>query len=46
MMLHRNVLSHTYDVQAFEEVLRAVFARYYPAIEALHAAFLARKTES
>ncbi len=31
MMLHRNLLSHTYDSQVFREVLPVVLERYLPA---------------
>lgn len=40
MMLHRNLLSHTYDFKVFEAVLRAVEQRYYPAFDRLHEFFL------
>jgi nucleotidyltransferase substrate binding protein (TIGR01987 family) len=36
MMLHRNLLSHTYDIRVFEEVLQAVEQRYLPALDRLH----------
>src|SRR5208283_1068654 len=36
MMLHRNLLSHTYDIKVFEEVLQAVARRYLPALDRLH----------
>ncbi|MCC7264796.1 MAG: nucleotidyltransferase substrate binding protein [Candidatus Latescibacteria bacterium] len=36
MMLHRNLLSHTYDLKVFETVLQAVAQRYYPALSLLH----------
>jgi nucleotidyltransferase substrate binding protein (TIGR01987 family) len=36
MMLHRNLLSHTYDIKVFEEVLEAVEQRYLPALDRLH----------
>ncbi len=39
MMLHRNLLSHTYDIKVFETVLQAVEQRYLPAFERLHAFF-------
>jgi nucleotidyltransferase substrate binding protein (TIGR01987 family) len=36
MMLHRNLLSHTYDIKVFEEVLQAVAQKYLPALDRLH----------
>lgn len=36
MMLHRNLLSHTYDDQTFNEVLKAVNSKYLPAISKLY----------
>jgi len=45
MMLHRNLLSHTYDSKVFEVVLRAVAERYFPAFDRLHEFFLLRKGE-
>lgn len=36
MMLHRNMLSHTYDFRKFREVLDAVVASYLPALSELH----------
>jgi len=36
MMLHRNMLSHTYDSKRFEEVLKAVYDRYLNAFRILH----------
>jgi nucleotidyltransferase substrate binding protein (TIGR01987 family) len=36
MMLHRNLLSHTYDITVFEAVLRTVAERYFPAFDRLH----------
>ena len=46
MMLHRNLLSHTYDITVFEAVLRTVAERYFPAFDRLHELFLIRKIES
>lgn len=40
MMLHRNLLSHTYDSKVFEEVLQAVDKRYLSAFERLHVFFM------
>ena len=42
MMLHRNLLSHTYDVKTFETVLQTVEQRYFPAFDRLHEFFLLR----
>ncbi|MGE5411381.1 MAG: nucleotidyltransferase substrate binding protein [Clostridiales bacterium] len=36
MMLHRNLLSRTYDDQTFNEVLKAVSGKYLPAISKLY----------
>jgi nucleotidyltransferase substrate binding protein (TIGR01987 family) len=44
MMLHRNLLSHTYDIKVFEAVLRTVVERYFPSFERLHEFFLTRST--
>jgi nucleotidyltransferase substrate binding protein (TIGR01987 family) len=46
MMLHRNLLSHTYDSKVFEEVLRTVAERYFSAFDRLHEFFLVRNIES
>lgn len=46
MMLHRNLLSHTYDIKVFEEVLQAVAQRYLPALDRLHELLLARRMDS
>jgi nucleotidyltransferase substrate binding protein (TIGR01987 family) len=45
MMLHRNLLSHTYDIKVFEAVLRSVAERYFPAFDRLHEFFLSRRVE-
>ena len=45
MMLHRNLLSHTYDSAVFETVLRTVIARYFAAFDRLHEFFLLKKLE-
>jgi nucleotidyltransferase substrate binding protein (TIGR01987 family) len=42
MMLHRNLLSHTYDIKVFEEVLQAVAQKYLPALDRLHEFFSTR----
>jgi len=36
MMLHRNLLAHTYDFSKFKEVLEAVACRYLAAFTNLH----------
>ena len=46
MMLHRNLLSHTYDLKVFETVLREVVERYFPAMARLHGLFLEKRGES
>jgi len=46
MMLHRNLLSHTYDNTVFEAVLRAVIERYFAAFDHLHEFFLLKKIEA
>ncbi len=45
MMLHRNLLSHTYDIKVFEVVLQAVAERYFPAFDRLHEFFLMKMLE-
>jgi nucleotidyltransferase substrate binding protein (TIGR01987 family) len=45
MMLHRNLLSHTYDNTVFEAVLRTVVERYFPAFDRLHEFFLTKTGE-
>ena len=45
MMLHRNLLSHTYDIKVFEAVLQTVAERYFPAFDRLHEFFLTRRME-
>jgi nucleotidyltransferase substrate binding protein (TIGR01987 family) len=42
MMLHRNLLSHTYDIKLFEEVLQAVKQKYLPVLDRLHEFFSTR----
>ena len=42
MMLHRNLLSHPYDIKTFDEVLQAVAQRYLPALNVLHQFLLVR----
>ncbi len=43
MMLHRNLLSHTYDIKVFEMVLQALAERYFPAFDRLHESFLMKR---
>lgn len=43
MMLHRNLLSHTYDFKVFAAVLQTVEQRYYPAFDRLHEFLLSEK---
>ncbi len=45
MMLHRNILSHTYDFSKFKEVLRAVVDHYLAALTALHGWLTARQSD-
>ena len=45
MMLHRNLLSHTYDYTKFREVLEAVVTRYLTAIGDLHEWLLEKRLE-
>ena len=45
MLLHRNLLSHTYDFSKFQEVLYAEVKRYLSAQEQLHEWFLTRQME-
>ena len=43
MMLHRNILSHTYDFSKFKEVLIAVDNKYLSAMDALHEWFVTKQ---
>ena len=45
MMLHRNLLAHTYDFSKFNEGLDAVVERYLDAQEQLHEWFLTRQMQ-
>tara|TARA_B100000809_G_scaffold31323_1_gene27222 strand:+ start:237 stop:662 length:426 start_codon:yes stop_codon:yes gene_type:complete len=45
MMLHCNLLAHTYDFSKFKEVLDAVVERYLDAQEQLHEWFLTRQMQ-
>ena len=40
MMLHRNLLSHTYNSKTFDEVLKVVAERYFAAFDQLHEFFI------
>jgi nucleotidyltransferase substrate binding protein (TIGR01987 family) len=42
LMLLRNQLSHTYDVQVFEKALLAIRTQYFAAFESLYDDFLLR----
>ena len=46
MMLHRNLLSHTYDSKTFDAVLRVVAERYFAAFDRLHEFLLERMAEA
>jgi nucleotidyltransferase substrate binding protein (TIGR01987 family) len=39
MMLSRNLLSHSYDLETFEAVLKEVESRYFAALERLRSSF-------
>lgn len=45
MMLHRNLLAHTYDFSKFKEVLAAVVKSYLAALSKLHAWFASKQFE-
>ncbi len=45
MMLHRNLLSHTYDIKVFEEVLQEVDQKYLPALDRLHEFLSIKRTD-
>lgn len=42
MLSHRNLLSHTYDCDVFEQAVLALAARYQPAFEELHGFFVSQ----
>ena len=42
MMLHRNLLSHTYNSKTFDEVLKVVSERYFAAFDQLHELFIGK----
>ena len=45
MMLHRNLLSHTYNSKTFDEVLKVVSERYFSAFDQLHEFFISKAVE-
>ena len=45
MLDHRNLLSHTYDLQVFTDAVDAIAARYLPALDELHTFLAARGAE-
>ncbi len=45
MMMHRNLISHTYDVQAFESLLVTVEERYVGAMGELYGFFNSKKMD-
>lgn len=45
MMLHRNLLAHTYDFSKFKEVLDAIEKYYLSAFSSIHEWFIARQLE-
>jgi nucleotidyltransferase substrate binding protein (TIGR01987 family) len=45
MLNHRNLLSHTYDCEVFDEAAKALAARYLPAMEKLHEFFVVKRLE-
>lgn len=45
MLDHRNLLSHTYDFSVFEKAVEAIYARYLPAMEAVHEYLLRQSLE-
>jgi nucleotidyltransferase substrate binding protein (TIGR01987 family) len=42
MMLHRNLLAHTYNSKTFDELLQTIATRYFTAFDQLHEFFLTR----
>lgn len=46
MMLHRNLLSHTYDFKTFEAVLQMVEQRYFSAFDRLHEFFVLQRMDT
>jgi nucleotidyltransferase substrate binding protein (TIGR01987 family) len=46
MMLHQNLLAHTYDFSKFKEVLDAIESHYLTALNTLYEWFINRQLES
>jgi nucleotidyltransferase substrate binding protein (TIGR01987 family) len=46
MMLHRNLLAHTYDFSKFKEVLEAIESHYLDALASIHDWFISRQLET
>ncbi len=46
MLVNRNLLSHTYDVETFDNSVLAIRDRYYPALEELHEWLITRMQDS
>jgi len=45
MMLHRNLLAHTYDFSKFKEVLDAIEKYYLSALSSIHEWFIVKQLE-
>lgn len=45
MLDHRNLLSHTYNAETFENAVLAIRDRYLPAIEELHLWFMEQRNQ-
>lgn len=45
MMLHRNLLAHTYNSTTFDALLQVFRTQYFPAFDRLHEFFLLRVIE-
>jgi nucleotidyltransferase substrate binding protein (TIGR01987 family) len=45
MMLHRNLLAHTYDFSKFKEILEAVENNYLAALSRIHDWFISRRLD-
>ena len=46
MMLHRNLLAHTYDFSKFKEVLKAIDKHYLAALSMIYDWFIIRQTDT
>ncbi len=46
MMLHRNLLAHTYDFSKFKEVLEAIDNHYLAALSMIYDWFISRKLDT